>query len=117
MGDPFARTSPEKERSQKELDAQRFDELRASLSRLVANEDFRSWFQYVNWNLYGEAVPTTEIDASTQGKRAVMGFLKRSLSIADGGPEFLGELTRKHFTAVAQAKARSRLGKETGENS
>ncbi len=117
MSDPFARTSPEKERGQKELEAQRFDELRASLSRLVANEDFRSWFQYVNWNLYGEAVPATEIDAFTQGKRAVMGFLKRSLSIADGGPEFLGELTRKHFTAVAQAKARSRLGKETGENS
>jgi len=116
MGDPFARISPEKERSQKELDAQRFDELRASLTRLVKSEDFRSWFQYVNWNLYGDSAPTTEMDAFTQGKRAVMGFLKRSIAIADGGPEFLGELTRKHFTAVAQAKARARLGNETGEN-
>ena len=116
MSDPFARSTPEKEREQKELEAQRFDELRASLTRLVANEDFRSWFQYVNWNLYGDSTPTTALDEFPQGKRAVVGFLKRSISIADGGPEFLGELTRKHFTAVAQAKARSRLGKETGEN-
>ncbi len=112
---PFAVGSPDEEREQKELEARRFSELRESLSRLVANDDFRQWFQYVNWNLFGESIPPDELDAFTQGKRSVMGFLKRSLAIADGGPEFLGELARRHFTAIAKARAKARLGNENGE--
>ena len=113
--DPFARTSPEAEREQKELDAQRFSDLRASLSRLVANDDVRQWFRYVNWSLHRGVVGSYEMDAYTQGRRSVVEFLKGSICIADGGPKFLGELEEKHFTVVAQAKAKSRLGYETGE--
>ena len=116
MNRPFAAASPDEEREQNELEARRFSELRESLSRLVANEDFRQWFQYVNWNLFGESIPPDELDAFTQGKRSVVGFLKRSLAIADGGPEFLGELTKKHFTAIAKARAKARLGNDKNED-
>ena len=100
----------------RERDAKRFAELRESLTRLVKNEDFRSWFGYIDWQLCGEETPTSWTEAFTQGKRATMGFLKDSLAIAEGGPEFLADLTRRHFSAVANTRIEAQRAKnENGE--
>ena len=113
---PFAKRSASEQKEQRERDAKRFADLRAALTRLVRNEDFRSWFGYIDWQLFGEETPTSWTEAFTQGKRATMGFLKDSLAIADGGPEFLADLTRKHFAAVANARIEAQRAKnENGE--
>ena len=113
---PFANHSASGLKAERERDARRFSELRESLTRLVKNDDFRSWFRYIDWQLCGEETPTSWTEAFTQGKRATMGFLKDSLAIADGGPEFLAELTRRHFSAVANARIEAQRAKnENGE--
>ena len=113
---PFANRSASEQKAERDRAASRFAELRASLTRLVKDKDFRQWFQYVNWQLCGESFGPGTLDEFTQGKRATMTFLKESLAIAEGGPEFLAELARKHFTAVAEARIEAQRTKnETGE--
>ena len=114
---PFANRSASELKAERERDAKRFAELRASLTRLVKNEDFRSWFRYVNWELCGEATCSVPVDEFTQGKHATLGFLKDSLAIAEGGPEFLADLTKKHFTALAKVRIEAQRDKnENGGN-
>ncbi len=113
---PFADRSVSERKAEQDRDAKRFAELRESLTRLVKNEDFRSWFGYIDWQLCGEETPTSWTEAFTQGKRATMGFLKDSLAIAEGGPDFLADLTRRHFSAVANTRIEAQRAKnENGE--
>jgi len=114
--DPFANRSESAKKAERDRDAKRFADLRESLTRLVKNDDFRSWFRYIDWQLCGEETPTSWTEAFTQGKRATMGFLKDSLAIAEGGPEFLAELTRRHFSAVANARIEAQRAKNETEN-
>jgi len=114
--DPFANRSESAKKAERDRDAKRFADLRESLTRLVKNEDFRAWFGYIDWQLCGEETPTSWTEAFTQGKRATMGFMKDSIAIAEGGPEFLAELTRRHFSAVANARIEAQRAKnENGE--
>ena len=113
---PFANTSVAEKKDERDRAARRFADLRASLTRLVKNDDFRAWFRYIDWELCGEDFGSGTLDEFTQGKRATIQFLKDSLAIAEGGPEFLGELARKHFVAVADARIQAqRDNNENGE--
>lgn len=113
MSEPFANVSLSERKAQKERDAERFAKMRESLARLVKNEDFRAWFDYIDYELCGASFGQNEINAFTQGKRATMDFLRSSLAVADGGPEFLADLTKHHFAAIAKAKVEARRTKET----
>ena len=113
MNKPFANLSLSERKAQEERDAQRFAMMRESLSRLVENKDFRSWFGYIDYELCGTGFGQKEIDAFAQGKRATIDFLRESLAIAEGGPAFLADLTRNHFKAIATARAKARQKKET----
>ena len=113
MNGPFANVSLSERKAQKERDAKRFSEMRESLSRLVKDKDFRAWFGYIDYELCGTTFGQKEIDAFTQGKRATMDFLRSSLAVAEGGPEFLADLTRNHFAAIAKARSEARRTKET----
>lgn len=113
MSGPFANVSLSERKAQKERDAKRFAAMRDSLSRLVKNKDFRAWFGYIDYELCGTSFGQNELDAFTQGKRATMDFLRSSLAVAEGGPEFLAELTRNHFAAIAKARAEAKRTKET----
>ena len=113
---PFANRSASERKAAQDRDAKRFSDLRASLTRLVKNEDFRSWFRYVNWELCGESFGPGALDEFTQGKRATMMFLKESLAIAEGGPEFLADLAKRHFCAVAEARIAAQRDKNETEN-
>ena len=112
MSGPFANLSASERRETEKREAERFAELRASLTRLVKDEDFRAWFAYIDYELCGGRLGQVEIDAFVQGKRATMDFLRESLAIADGGPAFLADLTRRHFTAIAEARASAQRTKE-----
>lgn len=117
MSRPFARMlSPAEVQEAKEREASRLSELRASLSRLVKNEDFRAWFARIDGELCGCDFGRDELSPFTQGKRATASFIRETLAIADGGPAFLAELTRNHFNAVADAYNAARNRKENGEN-
>ena len=113
MDAPFANRSLSDRKAQEERDAKRFAEMRESLSRLVKNEDFRAWFGYIDYELCGTGFGQKEIDAFTQGKRATIDFLRESIALAEGGPDFLANLTRNHFKAVATARVAARRTKET----
>lgn len=113
MSGPFANVSLSERKAQKERDAKRFAEMRESLARLVKNADFRAWFGYIDYELCGASFGQDELNAFTQGKRATMDFLRSSLAVAEGGPEFLADLTRNHFAAIAKAKVEARRTKET----
>ena len=113
MSGPFANVSLSERKAQKESDAKRFAAMRDSLSWLVKNKDFRAWFGYIDYELCGASFGQKELDAFTQGKRATMDFLRSSLAVAEGGPEFLAELTRNHFAAIAKARAEAKRTKET----
>ena len=113
---PFANRSASERKAEQDRDAKRFSELRASLTRLVKDEDFRAWFRYIDWELCGESFGNGTIDEFTQGKRATMMFLKESLAIAEGGPDFLADLAKKHFTAVAEARIAAQRDKNETEN-
>ena len=116
MKGPFANRSLSERKAQEERDAKRFAEMRESLSRLVKNEDFRAWFGYIDYELCGASFGQDELNAFTQGKRAAMTFMRSSLAVADGGPEFLADLTRNHFKAIATARVRAMDKKENGEH-
>ena len=116
MSGPFANVSISERKAQEEREATRFAEMRESLARLVKNKDFRAWFGYIDYELCGTAFGQKEIDAFTQGKRATSNFLRESIALAEGGPEFLAELTRNHFAAIAKARAEARRTKENGEH-
>jgi len=109
---PFANVSLSERKAQNERDSKRFAEMRESLARLVKNEDFRAWFGYIDYELCGAAFGQVELNAFTQGKRATMDFLRASLAVADGGPEFLADLTRNHFASIAKARVDARRTKE-----
>lgn len=113
MSGPFANVSLSERKAQKERDAKRFAAMRDSLSCLVKNKDFRAWFGYIDYELCGASFGQNELDAFAQGKRATMDFLRSSLAVAEGGPEFLAELTRNHFAAIAKARAEAKRTKET----
>lgn len=113
MKGPFANRSLSERKAQEERDAERFAEMRESLSRLVKNEDFRAWFGYIDYELCGTGFGQKEIDAFTQGKRATGDFLRESIALAEDGPAFLAGLTRNHFKAVAAARVEARRTKET----
>ena len=113
---PFANVSLSERKAQKERDAKRFAAMRDSLTRLVKNEDFRSWFCYIDYELCGASFGQNELDSFTQGKRATMDFLRSSLAIAEGGPEFMADITRRHFSAVANTRIEAQRAKnENGE--
>ncbi len=113
MDAPFANRSLSDRKAQEERDAKRFAEMRESLSRLVKNEDFRAWFGYIDYELCGSSFGQDEINAFTQGKRATIDFLRESIALAEGGPAFLGGLTRNHFKAIATARVEARRIRET----
>lgn len=113
MDAPFANRSLSDRKAQEERDAKRFAEMRESLSRLVKDEDFRAWFGYIDYELRGSSFGQDEINAFTQGKRATIDFLRESIALAEGGPAFLGDLTRNHFKATATAKAKAMRIRET----
>ena len=114
---PFASVSSSRKKAERDRAARRFSDLRASLTRLVANDDFRAWFRFIDWELCGESFGTGALDEFTQGKRATIGFMKDSLAIADGGPDFLADLARKHYTAVSDARIEAqRANNENGEH-
>ena len=113
MNGPFANLSLSERKKQEEAEAKRFTEMRESLSRLVKNEDFRAWFGYIDYELCGSSFGQNEINAFTQGKRATIDFLRESIALAEGGPAFLADLTRNHFTAVSKARVEARRIKET----
>lgn len=116
MSSPFAKIlTPAERRAEKEREAQRFSDLRASLSRLVKNNDFRAWFSYIDGELCGEDFGKNELTPFTQGKRATASFIRESIAIAEGGPDFLAELTRRHFNAIAEAIVSSKVKTENGE--
>ena len=116
MNGPFANVSLSERKAQEERDAKRFSEMRESLSRLVKDKDFRAWFGYIDYELCGTTFGQKEIDAFTQGKRATIDFLRESLAVAEGGPAFLADLTRNHFTAIANARAAAWQTQENGES-
>ena len=113
MKEPFVNRSLSERKAQEERDAKRFVEMRESLSRLVKNEDFRAWFAYIDYELCGSSFGQEEINVFTQGKRATIDFLRKSLAVAEGGPAFLADLTRNHFKAIATARVEARLKTKT----
>ena len=83
-----------------------FEARQASLSRLVKNEDFRSWFKYIGYEFCGAEFGLNCLDEVTQGKRMAWSFMQQSLSVAAGGPELCGEIVTSHFKAMGEAKSR-----------
>ena len=115
MNKPFANRSRSEERAKAEKAAAEFEERRRSISSLVKNEDFRQWFQYVNLELCGTDFGLNELDPFTQGKRATMTWLKQTLCIGDGAPEFLALIARAHYRAIGEAHAKSTLDEQNKE--
>lgn len=110
MKNVFDHLDPEKQKEAAQRIREEFAARATSLSRLVANQDFRSWFKYVNLEFCGSDFGLNSLDEFTQGKRAAMSFLKESLAIADGGPELCGEVAKAHFQAIGDANRRAANG-------
>ncbi len=77
---------------------------KASLTRLVANEDFRAWLKYLAIEFHGGRMDgTTAMDEFTQGVRSAFSFILKSLAIAEGAPKLAGEIQEMFYRAVAEA--------------
>ena len=111
----FADTS---RRAQKEREAEsreRFADLRKSLTRLCANEDFRSFYQYLAYEFCGADFGLRPIGEVTQGIRLAMAKINETICIADGGPELIAHAAEIHFKAMGDSIVRERTKQQTGE--
>lgn len=100
---PFA-TDPERERRRKDRGKRRYEmaqKRRESISRLVANPDFRMWFGHVADLLRGNEFGPCELSPFIQGKRSAFSTLARTLVTAEGGPEFLAACVNDFYGRVA----------------
>ena len=111
----FADTSRKAQKEREAESAQRFDDLKKSLSRLCANDDFRSFYQYLAYEFCGADFGTRPLSPETQGVRMAMAKINAALSIADGGPQLIAHAAEIHFKAMGESIARERTKPTTGE--
>lgn len=104
----FADTSRRAEDERRAEGAKRFADLRASLSRLVRDEDFRSLYLYLAYEFCSADFGTRSLPPETQGVRMAMAKINETLSVAVGGPELISLAALNHFKAVGESIARER---------
>lgn len=112
MKDVFDHLDGRKRQERARKNRAEFEERKASLTRLVKNEDFRAWIRYIGFEFCGNEFGTNVLDEATQGKRMAWSFIQQSLAVAEGGPELCGEMVISHFKAVGEAKSRVANGDE-----
>ncbi len=104
----FADTSRRAEDESRVESAKRFADLRASLTRLVHDDDFRGLYLYLAYEFCSADFGTRPLSAETQGVRMAMSKINETLSVAEGGPELIGLAASRHFKAVGESIARER---------
>ncbi len=108
----FANTSRKAEDEKRGESAKRFADLRASLTRLVHDEDFRSFYLYLAYEFCSADFGTHPLSAETQGVRMAMSKINETISIADGGPDLIAHAALNHFKAVGDSIVRERTKTE-----
>lgn len=111
----FADTSRKAQKEREAESAQRFADLRKSLTRLCANDDFRSFYQYLAYEFCGADFGRRPIDEVTQGVRLAMSKINEAICIAEGGPELIAHAAEIHFKAMGDSIVRERTKPQTGE--
>ena len=104
----------DQERERREA-AEEFSDRRRSLTKLVNDPDFRSFYQYLAYEFCGSDFGTSPVSAETQGIRMAMAKINETISIAEGGPDLIGQVAVIHFKAMGESIARERT-KKIGEN-
>lgn len=104
----FADTSRKAEKESRVESMKRFADLRTSLTRLVHDDDFRSFYLYLAYEFCSADFGTRPLPPETQGIRMAMSKINETLSIADGGPGLVALAALNHFKAVGESIARER---------
>lgn len=96
-------------------DARAWERRAASASRLAANADFRDWLFDALVQLCAFGDDMTPVDPFNAGKRAAGAFLRRSLLVAEGGPQLFADLDKRYYGGVRRGiveAARKNTGNE-----
>lgn len=95
---PFADTSaPKKKESRSSKAAER---KREAFDRLIANADFKEFMFETIYTLCAfehDLRDTTEFE---RGIRSAGSFIRRSLLVADGAPQFFADLDKRYYAGV-----------------
>lgn len=73
---------------------------KSTVEGLIENADFKEWFFGTMVELCAFGDDLSPVDEWHQGLRAAAAFIRRSLLIADGAPEFLAQLDKRYFDGV-----------------
>lgn len=98
--DVYTRSLPETDRKRAEDAALEYKLRSESLTRLVANSDFRQWLSFAYVIFEGATHGQHELSQFEQGRRAAFSFLLESLADAQGLPELVGEMVVRHYKSV-----------------
>lgn len=85
----------------------------ASLSRLVADADFRDWLFDALVELCAFCDDLAPVDPFNAGKRAAAAYIRRTLLAADGAPQLLADLDRRYYEGVRRGIAEAIRRKAT----
>jgi len=94
---PFADTAEPKKRSRSDRAAER---RREAFGRLIANDDFKEFMFETIYTLCAfehDLRNTTEFE---RGIRSAGSFIRRSLLVADGAPQFFADLDKRYYAGV-----------------
>ena len=111
----FAKDRAREQATERREAAERFEELRRSLGRLVKNADFRDFYRYLAYEFCGTHFGSRTLDAETQGVRIAMNRISEIVSVADGGPELVADAVSAHFRAVGRSIVRERTNNGEGK--
>lgn len=110
----FADASRRTREADRREGAARFADLRKSLTRLCADEDFRAFYLYLAYEFCGADFGTRTLGEATQGIRMAMAKINETLSVADGGPALIARAAEIHFKAMGDSIVRERTRPDTG---
>lgn len=96
---PFADTAAPKPKALDKA-AARIARKREAYGRLIASDDFREFMFEALYTLCAFEHDLRDTSEFERGIRAAGSFIRRSLLVADGAPEFFADLDKRYYAGV-----------------